>query len=153
MNQPVENIKKYPAYLHAIDEILKQFTYGDVIPKAWLSQEMEMPEPVSGTFSAMKAYQFKMMAALEPLKEILLSEHKMLLYSVRGEGYLIVAPEQQTDVVWDKMRRVIHKELTRAVQGLFHLDVARLSDPARKHNADYQAKLASLRAHNSKQLS
>jgi hypothetical protein len=148
----MEQIKKYPAYLQAVDEILKSYTYGDIIPKVWLAKELELIEPETGTYKSMQEYQFKFLAAIEPLKEKLLTDHQMYLKSVRGEGYLIVAPEQQTDVVWGYLKKKLGKELGRAATGLQCLNVAALSEGSKRTNIDCQVKLAALRAHNVKQL-
>ena len=145
----MEALKKYPLYLGVVDEVVKKYTYGDVVPKDWLLKKLELSPPERGTFDEIKKYQLRVLSALEPLKETLLTEYNMLLNNIRGQGYLIVAPEQQSEVVWDKMKTNFGKEFRRAVKGLVNIDLGKLSDTARKYNYDCQAKLATLRAHQS----
>jgi len=145
----MEALKKYPLYLEVVDEIVKKYTYGDVIPKDWLLENLELSPPESGTFEEIKKYQLNVLSVLEPLKETLLAEHDMLLNNIRGQGYLIVVPEQQSEVVWDKMKTNFGKEFRRAVKGLVNIDINQLSDTAKMYNHDCQAKLAALRAHQS----
>lgn len=148
----MEEVRKYPLYLAVVDDIVSQYQYGEIVLKDWLLERLELQEPEKGTFKEIQDYQFKVLAAMELLKEKLLEDHNILLRSTKGRGYTLVHPEQQTDVVWEMLSKKLKKEVARAAKGLFHIEMESLTAQAQAHNHDLQAKLASLRAHTAKAL-
>ena len=76
----------------------------------------------------------------------------MYLDNVRGEGYLIVHPAEQTDVAWDKGVRTMRKALVDLQEGLSYIDYQHLDDKAKQHNVEKINKFAALQAFNRKKL-
>ena len=143
---PAEKLIKYVA-----DQGL---TYGDVllhddiehaaglsVPKLSVVREMKDQHELH---KCMQEYQFALLAAVESLKKHMLIEHKMLLVNVRGQGYRIVQPNEQTDAAVRAGMKQVRKGLRTTAEGLEHTNVALLSAEEKSYNSSAKARLKGL---------
>lgn len=139
---------KFPEYLQAVDDAIEDFYYGDIISIEWLYVHFDLHPPKIGTHDQFKTYQLKFLSAMDGFRELLLTEHKIMLQNVRGEGYLLVNPNEQTQIAWDKLKTEISRQINKAEAKITNINMAMLSDKAKQHNIEHQAKLSTIKAFN-----
>lgn len=115
-------------HIKVVEVLVQSFTYGDLIPNEWLSDIFNLKLPTYGSKKQFDMYAFEFMGILEGVKKFLLEEHKMYLKNVRGRGYLIVLPKQQSDIAIDTLRRSISTELTKAFKAIINVNEALLTN-------------------------
>ena len=136
----------YPDHKQAVADLLHEGAEpGKLISHEWIDQHLRL-DPNA------KDYPFKRMSGVEAFKTQLLVEHKIHLQSVRGKGYMIVAPENQTRVAIEDAMAGIGKSIQRGVFRLTNVDAERLSDDGRKENTDALSRLAALGGMAKKQI-
>ena len=131
----------YPAWRQAErDFIARGFTLDDVIPFAWFYQafRIEMPSPETSMRVAERA-KFAFLSEFQAFEGALLHEHHIALRNVRGIGYRIVPPHEQT--AWaeksglSEMKRAAKKMGSR----MANVDLTKLSSQQRRENSDARA--------------
>ena len=136
----------YPDHKQAIIDLLSEGAEpGKLIAHEWLDHHLRLNPNA-------KDYPFKRLSGVEAFKTQLLVEHKIHLQSVRGKGYMIVAPENQTRVAIEDAMAGIGKSIQRGVLRLTNVDAERLSDDGRKENTDALSRLAALGGMAKKQI-
>ena len=136
----------YPDHKQAVIDLLAEGAEpGKLITHEWIDQHLRLNPSA-------KDYPFKRMAGVEAFKTQLLVEHKIHLQNVRGKGYMIVAPENQTRVAIDDAMSGIGKSIQRGVLRLTNVDAERLTDDGRKENTDALSRLAALGGMAKKQI-
>ena len=93
---------------------------------------------------AMKQYSLKRLCAVESLKEYALTQRNMLLMPVRGEGYRIAEPAEQTDLVAQQGMRTIRKGLRNIERGIEFVEVSRLTGSEREYRNSARSRLQGL---------
>jgi len=91
-----------------------------------------------------KKYEIKRMSAISGLKEYAIHERNMYLHSVRGEGYRIAYPNEQTDLSVEQGMKIVKKGLSHAEQGVTHINRALLSVEEQAYNLSVKARMAGL---------
>ncbi|MHC1792129.1 hypothetical protein [Solidesulfovibrio sp.] len=130
-----------------------EFKPGDIIPMAWFFEHFRVKDPASRqTIGEFQEQQFKFMGEMDRFQKALAEDYDLVLQNVRGEGYRIVPPHEQTDFAMDRVQREFSKAISRAHMRLTHVRLAELSDDQRRQNADAQAKLAAFRSQGRKAL-
>lgn len=112
-------------------------TPGKIITHAWLDEAL-------GLNRLGKDYAWKKLSRVKELRERLLVEYKIDLKNIRGQGYMIVPPEEQTGVAMADTIRGIASAIAGGTARVQNVDIARLSDQAKRENADAVARLAGL---------
>ena len=149
----MSEVKLYPAWRQAVQDFLQEFAYGDVVPHAWLAERFNIPTPDEQmSVAAFQARQFEWLAAVESFKQVLLSDHLVLLQSVRGEGYRWVHPAEQTAAATREFEKEAGKAFRTVGQRLRHVRMGELTDDQRRANIDALAKVAALRGTTRKAL-
>lgn len=129
------------------------FNPGDVIPMAWFFEHFRVKPPEARkTMAEFQGEQFKFMGEMDRFQAALAEDLSLVLQNVKGEGYRVVPPAEQTEWAMDKVHRDFSKAMSKAHMRLTHLRLSELSDDQRRQNADAQAKLAALRAGGRKAL-
>lgn len=95
--------------------------------------------------AAWQAYQFAYLQGVEGVREYLLENHKVAIANVRGDGYRVVPPAEQTSYAMRTGTDAIRRELLRVRSLLEHVRTEELSDAQRKENLDAAARVAVLR--------
>lgn len=142
----------YPEWKQAVIDAMAEFDYGDTITHEWLYKHFDIKKPEYGSAEEFKQFQFLFLSYVESFKAAMLEQNKMYLVSARGIGYLIVEPEAQTSVAWDKLRSDMTKNMNKAHIGMANVLIDRLSDEARRENSLRLATLAAIRAANNRAL-
>ena len=81
---------------------------------------------------------------IENFKEMLLTDHKILLVNKRGVGYTYVEPELQASVSEHHMHAELKKAWDRGATRLQNTDIQALDDEQRKQHSDAMARTAML---------
>ena len=101
-----EDLKHYPPYKNALDEIAAKTAeagYGMLFTHEQLKEWMDVKEPK--TIEEYKKCEFAYMASLEKLKDELMVDYNIFLDSVPGEGYRVLIPDEQITIGVDKYTR------------------------------------------------
>ena len=102
-----------------------------------------MPTPEMATQKYQQT-QLIYMTMIENFKEMLLTDHKILLIAKRGVGYTYVEPEDQASISEHHMHLELKKAMDRGATRLPHTDIQALNDDQRKQHADAMARTAML---------
>ena len=137
-------MEKYPEWKQAVDDFLSEFNYGDVVTHEWLTTAFDLPVKNGMTYDEYKERDLRLLNAMNNFRETLLKDHKRYLVSVPGKGYLVVMPDQQTEVVWEAGQKRIFKALKKTKDGLVNINKALLSADEYKKNMVKRSKLAAL---------
>jgi hypothetical protein len=118
---------------------------GDTISFDWLYEKFLIQRPVGTTIlaDAQKA-ELQFLGQFKAFEDALLTEHQIALTNVRGVGYRIVPPGEQTS--WAEGQGVgeVKKAVRKLTDRLTNIDLAQLTTEQRKENADALARLAML---------
>lgn len=142
----------HPAYKQAIVDATMEFKYGDLIQWEWIWEKLDLQPLAQASSHQHKQHQLKLVQAVERFKQGMLEDHHMYLKSVWGEGYRIVYPEDQTEVVWKRLKRKIRNALRKAEDGLYHVNRGLMSNDKQRLNDEKLAKLGMLHVMNRKEL-
>jgi hypothetical protein len=142
----------FPEWKQAVIESVVVFDYGDVITLDWLQEKFDLYPPERGTARDFNEYQFRFLSAIDSFREALLVDHKRYLKNVRGLGYLVVAVEDHTGVVWDEFKNRIYKAISKANSTLSNVNLEKLSVAGRADNCVKLATLAALTSFNQKKV-
>lgn len=134
----------YPEWKNAVAKAAESFQHGDLISFDWLHEHFGIQKPVTGLFNDFQEYQFEFLSAIDGFKNELLESHKMALANVRGEGYRVVMPKDQTEFAEKKFIIDIHKSVKRAASILNNIKFDALDDNERKQNADAKSRIAAI---------
>lgn len=122
--------------------LLEEFNDGDTVSLHWLKEAFEIKEPV--TVSQAKVFQFKFLSCMDSLKSELLRKHKVALKSIRGEGYQLVPPHEQTDYAVRSGLKKMEKAITGTVDLLDHTRTDLLEADEQKRNTDALVKFSAI---------
>ena len=152
MNQP-EATPAIKTYINAAREAVMSFKYGDVIDKQWLIDRSLLIEPLRGTKKDFESFSFDFMDFIESFKSEMLVNNKMYLVAVRGKGYRIVMPNQQSDEAMNNLRNVVTSETNKAMRAITNINDALINHDDAKKRDSHIGNVAALRAFSkSKQL-
>ena len=121
------------------------FGYGDEIPHSYLyaALGLKMPEPDT-KFKDFNKVSFLYMEAVEKIKEYLLIEKRMALKSIRGRGFLIVEPKDQTSFALEEVDREMKRALSKGAKRVAYTNTDNLSFEEKLANTNARAKIAGL---------
>ena len=139
-----------------IDDVAKKasdiFTYGDIIPHSWIMNAFRLEAPEQGTRDQFAKFQFEILSYTEGLKDILLAEYKMYLKNVRGEGYIVIKPAEQTDVAMDTLRVSVQTNIRKAMSALTNINESLLTMDQLRHRDETTGKIAALSVFSKRRL-
>lgn len=136
---------KHPVWKHALEQLLNEgLTPGDVIRKDKLFALFDIS--VAKTPEEYEANQFKFVSNFKRLEKELLHEHFIGLRNVRGIGYEVLHPKDQTGYGMDHGFKEIAKAIKAMTQMVSFVDYAKLSAEDRRRNTDALTKIANFKA-------
>ncbi|MDB5822160.1 MAG: hypothetical protein JWR21_864 [Herminiimonas sp.] len=148
MDEEAIEVSRFPQWRQAVQDCLREFKYGDLIPHDWLADRFGIPtvdEDESVTVQEFRERQFEWLANIEAFKGELLRDHQICLQSVRGEGFRWVPPQEQTRIASEAFERDAGRAFRNAGQKLRNVRIAELTDDQRRENLDAVAKLTAVR--------
>lgn len=117
-----------PEWVVLVERIVNEFEIGQLIPHEWLRQlflikELDMREfPDSKSFiMAVQEQQFEFLGLFENLRKDVLKNHSYLLVNIRGQGYRIIHPKDQSQYAYDQLVRDINKSFREANDIMTHV--------------------------------
>lgn len=143
----MSELTKTPRWKQAVEELLAEFAYGDLITHEWMERRFGMPSLDDSqrlTAEQFRERQFEWLANVEAFKSALLKDHQICLQSVRGEGYRWVPPHEQTGVAVKEFEQSARKVFRNAGNKLRNLRHLELTDEQRRSNMDAIAKVSAL---------
>ena len=141
----------YPAWKNAVEIVASEFSAGEVLSMDWIHKNFMIEKPTKGTFDDFQKYQFEFLAAMDGFKNELLEIHQIAIANVRGEGYRILRPKEQTGYSEKKFIDDMKKSVKKAVSILSNIKFDCLSDQERKENADAKGRIAAVYTMSKKQ--
>ncbi|MDD2885290.1 MAG: hypothetical protein PHT48_09630 [Dechloromonas sp.] len=133
-------------YITAAKNAAEQFDYGQTISKRWLMNQFAIEEPEHGTRKDFEAFAFEYLQNVEGFKDEMLKTHRMQLANVRGKGYMILEPKQQTDFAMTRLKDQVRTEIKKAVDTLSYINEGLLTSEEIKHRDEAQGKIAAISA-------
>jgi hypothetical protein len=141
-----DQLMEYPAWREAINRLVKAkrltpgtlFTHRELY-EMFMVKYPEREIPIKPTELAKLELQY--LAQLKGFETTLLEEHQVALANVKGEGYRIVPPQEQTP--WAERQGIneVRKAIRKLANRLTNVDFVQLGTEARKANADALARL------------
>ena len=132
-------------WLGLLSEIADKFGDGSLIKHEWLKDKfglkelsLEDYETISAFLKAIEIQQFAYMSLVDKLRWELLSEYKMFIRNIRGEGYEILRPEDQTQYGYDSFIDDVKKAIR--VAGLIMNNVQKVDLTQQAKDNDLRAK-------------
>ena len=129
---------------------LSNMTYGDFISHRELQRLFVDPPNINDHTTtrdyeeARCEWEFKRLNAFEAARDKLLKEDKKLLVNVKGEGYRIVKPSEQTSSSVDAYAKRVQSATKKCFTELENVQLAMLSDSERAANSMARAKVSSI---------
>ena len=147
-----DDFKLDPPYRQAVEDCVHQFHFGDLIEHEWLRQAFEIDFPEKGTRAQFEAMQFAFLEAMDGFRQYLLEHYRMALQNVRGRGYRIVPPHEQTAYAMSELRRQVASDYRKAVMTLSYVQTELLNEAQRQENIEARGKLAAVQAFTKQRL-
>lgn len=143
-DQPDHLTQLHPAWRQAVTTFfLGEFKPDHVLTFDWLYENFAIERPTLQTpLGAAQKAELAFLGQFKNFEDCLLREHTVALSNVRGVGYRIVAPEQQS--AWAERNGIaeLRKAARKLGDRLVYVDIKRLSDPQRRENADALARFS-----------
>ena len=126
------------------EQIATEYSDGQIISHEWLKDMLGIEDKDIADFESTEEYnkerdktQFQYMSLFEKLRDTMLEDYKMYLRNSRGEGYVIVKPDEQTTIAY----RTMVKDVSGSIK-----DAKAIMSNVRDVQAEQKAKDDDLRA-------
>ena len=131
-----------------VDKIVSVFSDGKEITHECLKSLVGLREPSISDYSltreyieAYQQYQFAYMSIVEKLRTILLKEYKMYLKNNRGNGYMILRPNEQVRFGYDRLQDKISSALKEANEIMTYVQPVSFEQQAKDNDLRSKAAL------------
>lgn len=121
----------------------KGYQDGDTVSMLWLHDTLKIEEPK--TVQQAKAAQFELLTKLDMFKSELLEGHGIALRNIRGVGYIVVPPHDQTRYAMEECVRHINKGMKRADALLDNTRTRLLTISEKKRHTDAVVKFSAVK--------
>ena len=128
------------------EQIATEFSDGQIISHSWLKDKFGIEEKDISDFKSTEEYnkerdkmQFQYLALIEKLRDTLLEDYKMYMRNSRGEGYVIVKPDDQTTIAYKTMVKDISGSIKEAKQIMYNVRDVKAEQKAK--DDDLRAKI------------
>lgn len=109
------------AWTSLLDEIQNKFNPGDLIPHEWLKHKFTLEklryedfEDTDDFVQAIQMQQFAYMTLIDSLRWQLLEERSAYLKNIRGDGYTVLPPPEQTKYGYDEFMKAVKSAIKQA---------------------------------------
>lgn len=137
-------------WMSLLGEIAANYGDGKIIKHEWLKEQFGLKilslkdyETVNDFLKALEVQQFAYMSLVDRLRWDLLKEFKMYIKNQRGEGYMILRPEDQTQFGYDSFVNDIKKAIREA--NLIMNNVLQVDKTQQAKDNDLRAKFGVMR--------
>lgn len=137
-------------WMSLLNEIVEQFGDGKLIPHDWLKTKFGLKKLSLKDFNAVEDFlkgleiqQFAYMSLVDKLRWQLLEEYKSYIKNQRGDGYIILRPEDQTQYGYDSFVDDVKKAIR--VAGLIMNNVQQVNMEQQRKDNDLRAKFGVMR--------
>ena len=145
----MDTTKKYPAWKNAVEIILTRFDkegYGVMFSDNEINEMLEINKPGYGSYDAFQKFQLERLSQLESLKIALLEDANLCLENSRGNGYMLMHPDDQINKTAKKFHKHARNKINRMVSVLTNVDNESLSIDCKRQQLDMLGKAAFIRA-------
>ena len=133
-----------------LSEIVTNYGDGKLIQHEWLKEKFGLKKLVLNEFEAVDDFlkaieiqQFSYMTLVDKLRWQMLEDYKAFIKNQRGEGYIILRPEDQTQYGYDSFVDDIKKAIR--VAGLIMNNVQPVSMEQQSKDNDLRAKFGMMK--------
>lgn len=132
------NISIYPGWKNALDHFVRgEFDYGSTISHERMDDMLQLKRPDGATtMRSLREFDLKRLRAVDSLRKALLTECMMDLRAVPGAGFMVLKPQDQTNVAVRDCEAIIRKAIRGKKMRLAFTNHAMLNDEQRKENTD-----------------
>lgn len=129
----------------AVEAAVAGFKHGDLIPDAWLFEQFDLEPPTATTLAKdADRTRLQFLAMFERFAWTMLTEHSMAVERVRGKGYRIMLPNEQTDTFMGSFVDDMDRAFRRTKVGLQYVDRTQLTSEQCKRNDEAQARVRTI---------
>jgi len=133
----------FPAWKQAVKVLLGEgLTFGSAVSRKRIADLCGVKPPQS--IEDVRRYDLELLQCITEIKDALLTAHCMLLVSDNKGGYIVIAPESQTQYAVDSGVKAIGREMKKMAMAVSFTKTELLSSAERAKNADAQAKISLL---------
>lgn len=138
--------QKHPAWKNAVELFVEAgFTYGDRIPDEWFFQAFGLSLPADDmAWREKERNDLAFLRNFTAMRDWLLPEMRMLLWSIPAGGYEVVPPREQATRTMVDFNVKLTKEFTKAATRLRHTAIEELTADEQRRHSDAVARVAQL---------
>ena len=135
-----------------IAETVLENNVGDLITHSFLKDLFRLQMPLISNFTNqfdflehLRDYDFAYMSLVDKLRTDLLKYHNVYLKNIRGDGYILMPSNEQTDYAMKYINNGIKKAINEGLNILQHTKLDNLTQEQRQKNADSIARASLLK--------
>ena len=140
------------AWLGLLREIVDKFKVSETIPHEWLKAKFNIKYPARSEYEcdedyigALQLHQFAYMTLTDKLRMDMLKSYQYWIINIRGDGYAILPPKDQTEWAYDNAKDEVKKALSRSVLIMSNVRSGDIPAEQRTKDNDTAARLSMLR--------
>jgi hypothetical protein len=141
-----DQISILPVSAQATKTIVENYDYGDMVTLTEMYRMLEVEYSDNATREEDKEIEWKRCSRIQDVKDRLLEEYSIMIKNVRGEGYVLVMPKEQTDVSLDDMDNKLKKHMRIATKRLKHVRFDMLSEKKQQQNVSARQRAAGIKS-------
>lgn len=133
----------FPAWKQAVKVLLDNgLTFGSTVSRKYIAELCQVQPPQN--VEDVRRHDLELLQCITEIKDTLLTAHCMLLISDNKGGFVVIAPESQTQYAVDTGVKAIGREMKKMAMAVSFTKTELLSHADRAKNADAQAKISML---------
>lgn len=153
LGEEIAELALDPIWRQAAKEAVAEFQYGDIIPRDWLLEHLDIAEPQEKlTAKQHQVYAFEILSKTDGFKEEMLTRYQRYLVNIRSIGYKIIEPPHQTNAAMTRLSKDLRKAISQAMSAVVNINDKALTLEESQANADARAKLGTIASLHAKKL-
>lgn len=136
----------------SILEMILENNCGDLITHSFLKDLFGLKIPIFENFDSqvefmehLKDYEFAYLSMIDKLRTDLLKNYNVYLRNIRGDGYILLPAQEQTDFALKYINSGIKKAISEGLNILQHTRLDGLTQEERQKNSDSIARASLLK--------
>jgi len=142
-------MKKHPGWKNAVEEILARFDsegYGVMFSEREILTMFDIEKPEVGSYEEFQKFNLDRLTQMDSLVNNLQEEHNLCLQNVRGQGYVLMHPDDQVTKAVEKYRIQARRKINRMVSICTNVNYDALTDEGRRAQNQALGRAAFIRA-------